>query len=167
MATTLEKIEVFSSFRSAMLEYFSLYGKEEEKRKKSTVSHRIAICLSRHFPFSSLIDIDIDGVDITVRNGKRLPLSVFWSSTYLTQDEKDRAQNHHRENKPTLTLAFSLLEDKDYILIYRFEKEYVEYLHINKADFSEKLLKRCLIEGDDGGEQLMLDIRKKRTKKKS
>ena len=58
-----------------------------------------------------------------------------------------------------------MLEDKDYILVYRFEKEYLEYLHINKEDFSENLLKRCLIEDKKDSDQLLLDIRKKRTRK--
>ena len=162
---SIEKIEVFSSFRSAMLEYFSKYGKDQH-RKKSTESHRIATILSRFFPSLYEIDIDLDGSDILVRNGENIPLSVFWSSTYLTKAEKERAQKFHTENNPTLTLAFSMLEEKDYILVYRFESEYLEYLHINKEDFSENLLKRCLIGKEDKEDQLMLDIKKSRRKKK-
>ena len=69
-----------------------------------------------------------------------------------------------------LTLAFSLLEERDYILIYRFENRYLEYLHINKLDFSERLLKRCLIreekkKKEKEEEQLPLFAKKKREKK--
>lgn len=163
---SIEKIEVFSSFRSAMLEYFSKYGEDKDHRKKSTQSHRIASIMSRFFPQSYSIDIDIQGTDILVKNDNSIPLAVFWSSTYLTKAEKDKAQKFHTDQKPTLTLAFSMLEDKDYILVYRFENEYLEYLHINKTDFSEMLLKRCLIGKDDEESQLMLDIKKSKKRKK-
>ena len=164
--SSIEKIEVFSSFRDTMLEYFSKYGEAEDHKKKSTQSHRIAVIMSRFFPQSYSIDIDIHGTDILVKNGDSIPLSVFWSSTYLTKTEKDRAQKFHTEKKPTLTLAFSMLEEKGYILVYRFENEYLEYLHINKTDFSERLLKRCLIGKEDEEDQLMLDIQKRRIRKK-
>lgn len=166
MASSIEKIEVFSSFRDTMLEYFSKYGDDNDHRKKSTQSHRIAMIMSRFFPASYSIDIDIQGTDILVKNGDLIPLSVFWSSTYLTKAEKDKAQKFHTNEKPTLTLAFSMLEDKDYILVYRFEKEYLEYLHINKTDFSEMLLKRCIIGKEDQEDQLMLDIKKTKKRKK-
>ena len=122
--------------------------------------------MSRFFPQSYSIDIDIQGTDILVKNGETIPLSVFWSSTYLTKAEKDKAQKFHTDKKPTLTLAFSMLEEKDYILVYRFEKEYLEYLHINKIDFSERLLKRCIIGKEDEEDQLMLDIKKSKKRRK-
>lgn len=122
--------------------------------------------MSRFFPQSYSIDIDIQGTDILVKNGETIPLSVFWSSTYLTKTEKDKAQKFHTDKKPTLTLAFSMLEEKDYILVYRFEKEYLEYLHINKTDFSERLLKRCIIGKEDEEDQLMLDIKKSKKRRK-
>lgn len=147
-----------------MLEYFSRYG--EEHRRKSTASHRIALILSKHFPSTCTIDIDFDDADILVKDGEDIPLAVFWSTTYLTGSEKDKAQLFHQNQKPTLTLAFSMLEEKDYILVYRFESNYLEYLHIDKKDFSENLLKRCLIGNEDAGTQLLLDIKKKKTRKK-
>ena len=66
MSGALEKIEIFSAFRKAMLDYFSTYGEEEKHRRKSTVSHRIAVNLSRHFSPSCKIDIDINSTDILV-----------------------------------------------------------------------------------------------------
>ena len=122
--------------------------------------------MSRFFPQSYSIDIDIQGTYILVKNSETIPLSVFWSSTYLTKAEKDKAQKFHTDKKPTLTLAFSMLEEKDYILVYRFEKEYLEYLHINKTDFSERLLKRCIIGKEDEEDQLMLDIKKSKKRRK-
>ena len=64
-----------------------------------------------------------------------------------------------------LTLAFSLLEEKDYILIYRFEDDYLEYLHINKIDFSEHLLKRCMIEENKKKNEPSLFTQRKKAKK--
>ena len=49
-----------------MLDYFSTYGEEEKHRRKSTVSHRIAVNLSRHFSPSCRIEIDISSTDILV-----------------------------------------------------------------------------------------------------
>ncbi len=165
MARTIEKIECFSSFRASMLEYFSSYKDEEGKKKKSTISHRIALALQNNFP-SSYVDIDYNGADILVRNDKKEDvLAIFWSNTYLTEKEKEKAQHYHIEHKPMLTLAFSLLEEKDYILIYRFEDDYLEYLHINKIDFSEYLLKRCMIEENKKKNEPSLFTRRKKAKK--
>ena len=92
-------------------------------------------------------------------------LALFWSSTYLTEKERSKALGFHRQYSPSLTLAFSMLEEKDYLLIYRFESDYVDYLHIDKTDFSEMLLKRCMIGRSEDG-QLMLDVmRRKRVRK--
>lgn len=157
-----EKIECFSSFRLSMLDYFSKY-KDETKRKKSTISHRLSLLLSHHFPPSYTIEIDYNGADILVLNEKKESiLAIFWSNTYLTEKEKERAQKYHVEYSPMLTLAFSLLEEKDYILVYRFEDDYLEYLHINKIDFSEYLLKRCLIGENNGKNEPTLFSKKKR-----
>lgn len=170
MARTIEKIECFSSFRQSMLDYFASYKKEDRKRHKSTISHRIADAIGRSFP-SCCVDIDYDGADILVRDSSGNDvLAIFWSNTYLTPAEKQKAQNYHLTHRPMLTLAFSLLEEKDYILVYRFENRYLEYLHINKLDFSEMLLKRCLIKEEKKKkekeeEQLPLFARKKREKK--
>lgn len=162
-----KQIELFDDFRRGMLSYFSAYDSLlEEKKKKSTTSHRIALELSKEINGTDA-DLDLDGVDILIHTKDRPVLALFWSSTYLTEKEKEKARLYHISREPDLTLAFSLLEDKDYILVYRFEKDYLEYLHINKADFSEYLLKRCLIENSNAENegQLLLDIKKKRKKR--
>ncbi len=161
------QIELFDDFRRSMLSYFSVYdNKNEEKRKKSTTSHRIALALSKEMNGTEA-DLDLDGVDILIHIKEKPVLALFWSSTYLTEKEKEKARLYHISRNPALTLAFSLLEDKDYLLVYRFEKDYLEYLHINKEDFSEYLLKRCQIESgkaeSDG--QLLFDITKKRRRR--
>lgn len=165
MGRNLEKIECFSSFRQSMLDYFASSPIDDRRRKKSTFSHRIALCIEKNFP-SFLVDIDYDKTDILVhtKEGNEI-LAIFWSNTYLTTEEKNKAQNYHLSHKPRLTLAFSLLEEKDYILIYRFEDNYLEYLHINKIDFSEELLKKCLIKDEKKKEEPSLFSKKTKKKK--
>lgn len=145
MGRVIGKIECFSAFRASMLDYFESSGDDEKRRRKSTISHRIALSMTDKFP-SAVVDIDYDKADILVHTkDEEYILAVFWSNTYLTQSEKEKAQRFHLSHKPQLTLAFSLLEGKDYILVYRFEDNYLDYLHINKSDFSERLLKRIII----------------------
>lgn len=167
MARTIEKIQIFDAFRATMLDYFFRYGEKLEHCRKATVSHRIAMLLKDHSPKEAEIDIDIDGTDILLSQDGVEELAIFWSSTYLTEREKVKAQKYHMEKNPHLTLAFSLLEDKDYLLVYRFEKDYLEYLHINRKDFSEEILKRCMIKNQDTEpDQLLLDIKTRKKKKK-
>ncbi len=145
MARTIEKIECFSAFRKSMLDYFESFAADDAKRHKSTISHRIAVSVAKNFRSCS-VDIDYDGADILVRDDSgHSVLAVFWSNDYLTRKEKENAGNYHLSHNPMLTLAFSLLGERAYILVYRFEDNYLEYLHINKNDFSETLLKKCTI----------------------
>ena len=166
MSDSTARIEIFDSFRKGMLSYISLppIGKDIAFRK-GAVSHRIASSIEKAFPPSLAVDIEILGTDILVRNGEEPVLALFWSSTYLTEKERSKALEFHRQYRPSLTLAFSMLEEKDYLLIYRFESDYVDYLHIDKTDFSEMLRKRCMIGRSEDG-QLMLDVmRRKRVRK--
>lgn len=164
MGQAIGKIECFSAFRKSMLDYFASSGDDGKRRRKSTISHRIALSMQSNFP-SQIVDIDYDKADILVHTGDGEDiLAVFWSNTYLTQAEKEKAQHFHLSHNPALTLAFSLLEDKDYILVYRFESNYLDYLHINKSDFSEMLLKRCLIEDEKEKKEPSLFTKKKKSK---
>ena len=169
----LRQIELYEAIKKGLLSYLSSEDEGAGKKRKSTYSHRIAISLAKNFPQSFTIDIDYMGADIVVRKKDEIYAVIMWSSDYLTEKDKEKALNIHRKDSPILTLAFSPMEEKGYILIYRFEKEYLEYLHINKADNSEKILKRVLLEEEkkDEDKQLMLSLNPKkpssRTKKKS
>lgn len=166
MSDNLNQIELFSSFKSAMLEYFNKYSNEKnEKKKKSTISHRLALLLEKNIIAATDVDIDIDGFEIVVREKEKILLAILWSNSYLTEKEKEKAKKLHSLFSPSLTLAFSLLSDKDYILVYRFENDYLDYLHINKSDFSQNILKRCLVtDNSDDSEQLVLFPKRKRKK---
>lgn len=159
------KIDVFDNFRKAMLNYFSRYSeKDGEKKRKSTTSHRIAVELMRYFPSDCNIEIDYMNVDIVIKRGDDIILILLWSNDYLTEKEKEKARTLHKEKSPLLTLAFSLLEEKNYILVYRFEKEYIEYLHIDKSDFSERILKRSEDKDYKEKDQLLLGLKGKAPK---
>lgn len=166
MSDNLNQIELFSSFKSAMLEYFNKYSNEQnEKKKKSTISHRLALLLEKNITAATDVDIDIDGFEIVVKENEKILLAILWSNSYLTEKEKEKAKKLHSLFSPSLTLAFSLLSDKDYILIYRFENDYLDYLHINKSDFSQNILKRCLVtDSSDDSEQLVLFPKRRRKK---
>ena len=158
-----EKLEVFDSFRKGMISYFSGMKEDGVKRKKSARTHRIALSLMPFFPSDVLIDIDTMGADLLVWDGKdKVHLALFWSDDYLTEKERARAYDFHLDKAPSLTLAFSVLPDKDWILVYRFEKSFLEYLHIDKATFEETPLRQKAAGAGDG--QMFLRLPAKRSR---
>ena len=166
----IRQIELYQQIKSGIIKYLeSPDDNLEAKKKKSTYTHRIALSLGKQFPSSFSIDIDYMDADIVIRRGDEILSVILWSSEYLSERDKDKALRIHEKAKPILTLAFSPMDEKGYILIYRFEKDYLEYLHINKADKSERILKRCLLEGSGQKEekQLLLGLdQKKRPQKR-
>ena len=146
-----EKLEVFGSFRKGMTAYLSSLSDDGIKRKKSAYSHRLALSLSPFFPAGTLIDIDTMGADLIVWDGKdKIHLALFWSEDYLTEKERAKAYDFHLAKAPSLTLAFSVLPGKSWLLVYRFEKSYLEYLHIDKETFEETPLRQKAAEAEDG-----------------
>lgn len=159
-----EKLEVFDSFRKGMTCYFSSLVDDGIRRKKSARTHRIALSLTPFFPSDVIIDIDTTGADLLVWDGKeKMHLALFWSDDYLTEKERARAYDFHLSNSPALTLAFSVLPDKDWILVYRFEKSFIEYLHIDKATFEETLLRQKAAGAEEDG-QMFLRLPAKRSR---
>ena len=161
-----QSIEIFESFRKGMEAYFMLPEIPKNLRPKhSAVSARIAASLRPLFPRSVSVDIDLLGADILVWNEEGPLLALFWSFSYLAKDRKKKAIAFHEKGNTPLTLAFSLFPDKEKFLVYRIEKGYIEYLHINKNTFSEDVLRRCTIdEGKNDNGQLLLPLKQKRRK---
>lgn len=158
-----EKLEVFDSFRKGMIRYFPSLEDDGIKRKKSARTHRIALSLTPFFPPDVVIDIDTMGADLLVWDGKeKVHLALFWSDDYLTEKERAKAYEFHLSHSPSLTLAFSILPDKDWILVYRFEKSFIEYLHIDKATFEETQLRQKSAGEEDG--QMFLRLPAKRSR---
>ena len=167
MADLEERFEIFSAFRLGMIEFFSNdLADDGMKHRKGAISHRIALRLRPYFPLQYTIDIDTDGADVLIWKDEEIPLAIFWSDDYLTEKEKKKAIEYHRRKNPGLTLAFSLLHDRSWILVYRFGDDFVEYLHIDKETFEETVIKRLLIPEkakDDG--QLMLQLKPEKKRK--
>ena len=164
MITQEDRIDIFEGFRKGMNAYLSSWQLPEEmKHRKSSIAHRIAESLTPYFPGYN-VDIDTDGADIIVWKGDSVILALFWSEMYLTGKERKRAMDFQKTRQPGLTLGFTLLPGRAWILVYRFEADYVEYLHINKENFAEEVLKQCFTEDEDEG-QLRLSLQKKRNRK--
>lgn len=161
-----ENIDTFSLFKKALKELVEsdsfLFARKE---RREAFSCRMAQHLNKYFGYGWYIDAAIDGSDLLVwdRQGN-IPLALFIAKDYVTAAQKDRARLFHLTAKPALTLALSLLEGKDYMLIYRFEKEYIDYMHIYPdQDYQDTVLKRCLIKDDDDKDPTLFKIRRKRT----
>ena len=165
MITQEERIDIFDGFRKGMHYFLTAYQLPEGLRhKKAAIAHRLALCLSAEFP-DYFVDIDTDGADILVWDGgSNIKLALFWSEQYLTEKERNKALEFHRRKHPVLTLGFTILPERSWLLVYRFENEYVEYLHIDKESFTDEVLRQRFFEDKDEG-QLKLSLRKKRVRK--
>ena len=163
-----DSIEIFENFRNG-LELLITRDRElfEHDIRKETIAGRLAMYFSNLFSKEWYIDIATDGADLLVWDRKStIALALFISRDYISQKGKDKAREYHLIHRPMLTLAFSILEDKDYILIYRFEELFLDYIHIfPELDFEEKVLKRVMIE-EEHNDPLLFTISKRRRRKK-
>ena len=157
-------LDLFDSFRCGMQSYFMLPEVPHSlKAGRGCTSGRITRSLAPFFPGCST-DSDALGADILVWNEEGAQLALFWSSSYCSKEKRLRAIAFHEKEAPPLTLAVSLFPGKDHFLVYRIEKGYIDYLHIDKSTLSEDILRRCTIDegkiGDDG--QLRLSLRRRK-----
>ena len=160
-----ENIDTFQLFKKALKllceEDTFLFAK---KSKREAFSCRMAQHLNRYFGSAWYIDAAIDGSDLLIwdRQGN-IAIALFIAKDYVSTIQKEKARRFHLEKKPALTLALSLLEGKDYALIYRFEKEFIDYLHIYpEQDYEDKVLKRCLINDDEDTDPALFRIVKRK-----
>lgn len=160
-----ENIDTYASFKKALKLLFR-YDRElfSKKTRKETLASRMAIYLTTFFGKEWFVDVAVGGADLLVWDRKdKIALALFLSKDYISALGKEKARSFHEERNSALTLAFSLLSEKDYILIYRFETEFVDYMHLFfDAGFEEKVLKRCLIK-DDRDDALLFRVRKRKS----
>ncbi len=145
------------------------------KRPRVPLIHRLAIYLEEELGHTGYVDLMLNvklkegssTPDILVhdRNGYDYTLAIYARDSYLSARDKEEAIAFHNEKK-CLTLAFTFLQDKDYFLVYRFGKNYTDYMHVSKLDFSESILKRTDNKETEQDSQLYLGI-KPRKKAKS
>lgn len=170
------EIQLFDAFALALKKLCSDdYLLFSSQRKKGPITHRIAMYLEMELNSSNMI-CDTQFVlkgenrsylpDIIVHDRKgNEKMALFWQDGYLSAHDREEARDFHRE-KQCFTLAFSLLPEKGYFLIYRFAENYTDYLHISREDFSEQVLRRCNVDEDIFSDQLMLNLPKKKRKAK-
>lgn len=178
MATRELEIILFDAFTKALKrlceEDYLLFSTQ---KKKGPITHRIAMYLEENLAKSGLIcdtqfAIRAEGrtftPDMIVHNRMgQEEMALYWQDGYLRSDEKEEARDFHSMKK-CFTLAFSLLPEKDYFLIYRFAETYTDYLHISREDFSEEVLRRCRADEDIfEEEQLTLKLPRQRRRKAS
>lgn len=174
MAGRKSEIILFKAFTSSL----ERLCKNDEvlftsKRPRVSLVHRLAIYLEQELGGGSYVDMmttvklssGSSAPDILVheRNGCDYTLAIYTRDSYLSSADKEEAKAFHND-KNCLTLAFTLLPEKNYFLIYRFGNSYTDYLHISKEDFSESLLKRIDESGASSDSQLTLLVK---TSKKS
>lgn len=162
-------IEIYDDFKRGLETLLArdrdLFGKDI---RKETLACRLAMYLAQIFPPEWFVDISVEGADLLVwdRN-ERIALALFISRDYVSEKGKEKARNFHSSRNCMLTLAFTLFSDeKDYILIYRFERLFLDYIHIfPSAGFEERVLKRCLSsEIDRNDDPMLFRIRRRHRK---
>lgn len=159
-----ESIELYSLFKEAL---FKTLKEDEDlfaldRYRKESISNRLAISFEKVLEKPYHADILVKGSDILIWDRKdEILLSVFWSKNYLGKDIKEKARAFHIENNSILTLAFSLIPSTQYILIYRFEKLFLDYMHLSYDGKEETVLKRILLD-EDGKKEKSLFAREKR-----
>ncbi len=171
--THSDNIKLFSAFKKALL---TLAQKDrsllENRKKRASISHRLALYLEQLVPYVKFVDlyyeVKLKGKDIYPDillhdRFENIQLGIFWQEGYLSKAEQEEVKRFHEETKAGLTLAFSILPDKPYFLIYRVEDNLVQYLHINKENGYAEYLKQ--VEEDIVKEEPQLfHIPKKRRK---
>ncbi|NLZ67557.1 MAG: hypothetical protein GX903_00920 [Spirochaetales bacterium] len=172
-----EHIRLFAAFKEALL---MLYKRDcvlfTRRKKRAGVSHHLAIYLERLLPYVQFIDlgyeIKLKGKDIypdiLLHNRvDEIQLAIFWQDGYLSKTEQDAVKRFNEETKANLTLAFAILPDKEYFLVYRFEEDCVQYMHIDKETGQDEFLKQCEEEeiGKEEAQAFLFNLPKSRKKK--
>lgn len=174
MSDRAVEIQLFDCFCQALnrlcRDDFLLFSTQ---RNKGPITHRIAMYLEQELNDRALlcdVQFQIRGEDriytpdIVVHNRMgNEEMALYWQDAYLNARDKEEARDFHRE-KRCFTLAFSLLPDKDYFLIYRFAESYTDYLHLSRETFEEEVLRRCSNDEDIFDGQLSLKLTKRRSK---
>lgn len=170
-------IRLFNAFTYALRE---LVARDQDlvashNRRKAGVTHRLAMYLEEGIAGTGLfadVSWKVKGEsgtytpDIIVHDRHDdIAMALWWDGDYLTGTEREAARDFHKEFG-CLALAFSILDDKDYFLVYRFDESWTDYLHISRDDFSEEVLMRRPVDDDDDDGQLFFDMPRRRSRKK-
>ncbi len=150
--THTENIKLFTAFKQALL---MLVENDrvllDNRKKRASISHRLALYLERLVPYVKYIDLSYEvkvkgkeiypDVILHDRMGN-IQLGLFWEEGYLSKAEQEEIKLFHEETNAGLTLAFSILPDRSYFLIYLVEDNLIQYLHLDKESGLDEYLKQ-------------------------
>lgn len=157
---TSENIKLFAAFKNSILklwkEDIQLFA---NKKKKTSISHRLSLYLERELPYIRYVDLlyEIKTNDIEIypdiilhnRIGD-INLAIFWQDEYLSKKEQNEIKKLKESTKENLVLAFAVLPDKPYFLIYQFETDTINYLHLDKENGNMEYLKQSSKDDENG-----------------
>lgn len=175
---------LFEAFQEALRDLMTkdswLFG---QRKPKAAIAHalathmqhrlreKLALSLDKEdalyltLPKDLVFDIMMDDTDILLhdRNGKCV-LAVMLFKDYLTKKEGDDLK---KKNKPhQLTLGVTFLQGKPYLLIYRVNKETIDYYHYDaSANASQLRMKKSRPELKDDTQLVLLKTRRRGKKK--
>lgn len=96
---------------------------------------------------------------------KNRPLAILFNQDYLSKQQIEVLHKLEKEGC-SLVLGVAFLTQKDYILIYRANKERLDYYHFSRSGHTSSLLKQRELSGGESPLQLSLDIQSKKKRKK-
>lgn len=128
----------------------------EHKSTKATIAHQLVVHMHHRLreklslsldtdnplyltlPGNLIFDIMIDKTDIKLhdRNGKNV-MSIMLYHDYIHKKETEQLKK--LDDSQLLTLAVSFLPGKPYVLIYRVNKETIDYYHYDYTANSARL----------------------------
>lgn len=157
---TSENIKLFAAFKNSLLKLWKddirLFT---NKKKKTSISHRLSIYIEREVPYIKYVDllyeIKTDDFeiypDIILHNRvKDINLAIFWQDEYLSKKEQIEIKKLKEIAGESLVLAFAVLPDKPYFLIYQFETDTINYLHLDKENGNMEYLKQSSKDDKNG-----------------
>jgi len=164
-----KEISLFQSLLSAMKK---LVARDSElflmKKSRVPILSLLSSYLREDLPATIHVDLlyplsEKCPPDILVHDRKgKVEMAIYLSDDYLEKKTRENAKAFSSSHV-CLTVALSILPEKDYFLIYRFTKEYTDYLHYDRETFTEEVIKRSEAKDD---ESMMLFPSKKRGRKK-
>ncbi|MFA7117157.1 MAG: hypothetical protein WC159_00155 [Sphaerochaetaceae bacterium] len=138
---------------------------QQRLREKLSLSSDITNEFYLTLPKNLVFDICLNKIDIILhdRNGKT-SLVVMLYNDYLSKKEVAQLKAINK-GKP-LTLAVAFLSQKTYVLLYRVNKDTIDYYHYNTNENSSRLRMQRDIERIKDNEEGQLSLIKPRRSKK-
>jgi len=138
---------------------------QQRLREKLSLSSDTTNELHLTLPKNMVFDICLSKIDIILhdRNGKTL-LVIMLYNDYLSKKEVTQLKDINKGKQLTIAVAF--LSQKNYVLLYRVNKDTIDYYHYNTNENSSRLRMQRDIERLQDNEEGQLSLIKPRRSKK-